>query len=370
MLDKYLIELINSNNRVIIPDFGAFMIQDSPEGKQISFNDFLRFNDGLLVNQIIKEEKVNKDDALNKIKSFVKEVNKVFTEKKPYEIKGLGFLTKDNQGNIKFEKTLTAEKKSGTQSSKPATPAAKTNEKKKETEKKQVVPPQTKPTPAASVKTSATVNQTVKKPQSAAKRPTAARAVKTTPKPHMQKKTATSTSSSNNTAKTLIIIIAAVIIIGGGYWAFMKFDLISIFKKDTPPQVVEVTKPVVEVPVVDTIASDTIASDTIVSDTIASDTTNIQHQQAETTEKQPTVIEETVNESSKKFYLIGGSFKVFSNAEQFNQKLISEGYESEIIERNNGFHCVSYKGFDNWNDIVNEWNRMKSTNPNVWILIK
>jgi len=360
MLDKYLIELINSNNRVIIPDFGAFMIQDSPEGKQISFNDFLRFNDGLLVNQIIKEEKVNKDDALNKIKSFVKEVNKVFTEKKPYEIKGLGFLTKDSQGNIKFEKTLTAEKKSGTQSSKPATPAAKTSEKKKETEKKQVTPPQTKPTPAASVKTSATVNQTVKKPQSAAKRPTAARAVKTTPKPHTQKRTATSTNSSNNTAKTLIIIVAAVIIIGGGYWAFMKFDLISIFKKDTPPQVVEVTKPVVEVPVADTIASDTIVSDT----------TNIQPQQIEATEKQPTVIEETVNESSKKFYLIGGSFKVFSNAEQFNQKLISEGYESEIIVRDNGFHCVSYKGFDNWNDIVNEWNRMKSTNPNVWILIK
>ena len=39
MISKYIKELIENNNRIIIPDFGAFMIQNTPDGKQISFND-------------------------------------------------------------------------------------------------------------------------------------------------------------------------------------------------------------------------------------------------------------------------------------------------------------------------------------------
>jgi nucleoid DNA-binding protein len=84
MLSNYLKALIESNNRIIIPDFGAFMIQDSPEGKQISFNDFLKFNDGLLVNQIIKTDKVSKIQATDQIKEFITEVEKSFAQNKPY----------------------------------------------------------------------------------------------------------------------------------------------------------------------------------------------------------------------------------------------------------------------------------------------
>ena len=60
MIKNYLKGLIESNSRVIVPDFGAFMVQTSAKGKQISFNDFLKFNDGLLANEIIRAEKITK----------------------------------------------------------------------------------------------------------------------------------------------------------------------------------------------------------------------------------------------------------------------------------------------------------------------
>ena len=49
MISKYIKELIPGNSRIIIPDFGAFMIQDTPNGKVISFNDFLKVNDSVVV---------------------------------------------------------------------------------------------------------------------------------------------------------------------------------------------------------------------------------------------------------------------------------------------------------------------------------
>jgi nucleoid DNA-binding protein len=102
MIKKYISELVSGNNRVIIPDFGAFMIQETPEGKVISFNYFLKFNDGLLVNHIIKNDKVNKNQALEQIKEFVKEIESSFNQGKTYVFEGMGELSKDPQGNIKL----------------------------------------------------------------------------------------------------------------------------------------------------------------------------------------------------------------------------------------------------------------------------
>ncbi len=365
MISKYLKELIDSNNRIIIPDFGAFMIQDSPDGKQISFNDFLKFNDGLLINQIIKTEKISKIQAADQIKEFVKEVEKSFLQKKPYEIKGVGFLSKDNHNSIKFEtKAKTEPAATAATSPTDVKPTIvldeKTEKTKAKTDKKTVAQPvkeEKKSTPPVAPTTKTAQPKTeaskVEAPKATPPKtvPPKAPEKKTIPtttntKTAYKKPTTTSTQSSdNNTTKILIIIAAAVIILGGGTWAFFKFDLISLFSKTEAPA--PVVEPVV---VIDTVAAvDTVAVDTV---------------------EQPIVIEEPVEDTRTKYYLIGGSFKVVSNAENFNQKLINEGYNSEIIVRNNGFNCVSYKVFYEWNDIVNEWRQMKNTNPQIWILIK
>jgi len=363
MINKYLKELVENNNRIIIPDFGAFMVQSTPDGKQISFNDFLKFNDGLLVNQIIKAEKISKNDAADKVKEFVKSIDEAFSKGESFEVKELGFLVKDNNGNIKFEKELTGPK-AGTPKTdakptivldekKPekkvaAKPADKKAEPKKETAAKPIEKPAEK-TVAAAAPEKKTVTSA---PPATPPKPETAR---TPPKPAAKttdnsKKIASeilnkkpTSSSSSNSSKVIIIVVAAIIILGGGGWAAWHFGLF-----DKSELVVEIA-PVPE-PVIDT--------------TPEVDTTIV-------IEEEPKVVEEpAIDQNTKRYYIVAGSFKVPTNADNYSQKLIDEGYKSEIVVRNNGFHTVSYKTLYNWNEALQEWRNMRNENEQTWILIK
>ncbi|MGE4288200.1 MAG: SPOR domain-containing protein [Salinivirgaceae bacterium] len=359
MISKYLKELIANNNRIIIPDFGAFMIQDTPEGKQISFNDFLKFNDGLLINQIIKAEKISKTEAGEKITAFIQEVEKSFASKKPYEIKEVGFLVKDNLGNIKFETKVQtsasdeptasptdvkptiildeAPVKETTDSETPkkdASPAAKTKVEKTITEPEKSTEP-VKPTSKPESKSIPPVTERPKTSQTEINKPIS-----------NTKQEIPMTSSSNNSRNLIIILTLVIIIVGGGVWSFFAFDLKDKFfgKKEV------IETPVVEVPApVDTLA---------LADTI----------------EEPVVVEEpvepVVEAYVKKYYVVAGSFKVASNAERYQQKLLEEGYASEIVMRSNGFHIVSYKTLFTWRDALSEWKTMRQSNAETWIFIK
>ncbi len=371
MISKYLKALTDSNNRIIVPDFGAFMIQDTPEGKQITFNDFLKFNDGLLVNQIIKTEKVSKTEATDLIKEFISAVEKEFSKNNPYQLAGMGILTKDNHGTIKFEskadtkeqpKAETKEKPKAEVKEIPKTSPTdvkptivldekpKTEETKKETKSepvKEVKIPATpdkeiiksEPAPVSAQKVEAKKPEPVSKPVSATIPPNK-------PITSVKKPMPTSTPKSNNAKNIIIIVAAIVIVLGGATWAFFKFDLGSLFgKKEQPPVEVVQTPP----PVADTVKEDTVVPE-------------------------PVVVEETPvekpAENVKKYYLIAGSFKVPSNATNFQQKLTEKGYESEIIMRNNGFNCVSYKTYYSWGEVLSAWKDMRNSDPQTWILIR
>ena len=131
MINEYIKELISNNSRVIIPDFGAFMIQNSDNGKIISFNDFLKFNDGVLVNKIIVNEHIDATQSKEQIKKYVKEIEAVLKNGDKFLIDGVGYLSKGSNGDIVFEQsddTAPAPKK--------AKPAAKKTPTKKSTKKK------------------------------------------------------------------------------------------------------------------------------------------------------------------------------------------------------------------------------------------
>lgn len=359
MISKYLKELIENNNRIIIPDFGAFMIQDTPEGKQISFNDFLKFNDGLLINQIIKAEKISKTEAGEKVTVFIQEVEKSFAGKKPYEIKEVGFLIKDNLGNIKFEtKVQTSASADAVPSATDVKPTIVLDEApqketpKTESQKKEVAPaakaeaekPKTEPSkPAEPVKPAEKTESKSTTP--IAERPLASPTAINKPI-SSTKQQIPMTSSSNNSRNLIIVLTIAVIIVGGGVWSFFAFDLKDKFfgKKEV------IEAPVVEVPApVDSLAlTDTIEEPLVV--------------------EEPT--EEIVEAYVKKYYVVAGSFKVSSNAERYQQKLLDEGYASEIVMRSNGFHIVSYKTLFTWRDALGEWKNMRQSNAETWIFIK
>lgn len=280
MIHKYLKELVENNNRIIIPDFGAFMVQDTPEGKQISFNDFLKFNDGLLVNQIIKSEKISKNEATEHIKTFVKEVEAAFSKKEAYKVEEIGFLIKDDHGNIKFESKLKA-------SSPPvqptdAKPTIVLDEKKatpktisdKKTEVKAEAPKvETKSVPVnKEIKTtetkvaskttpeSQTTQKDIKTAPTAKKEPTKIPSKPTNPAKQPIKATATKPpvakmkSTNNSNTALIIIIVAAVIILGGGGFAAFKLHWFGLGQEPEPiVEVVPMEEPIVDsLPAVDT----------------------------------------------------------------------------------------------------------------------
>ncbi|MBI5218448.1 MAG: SPOR domain-containing protein [Bacteroidia bacterium] len=108
MINQYIRELLSDNNRIIIPDFGAFIARVSSnlkdagslENKTIVFNDILKFNDGLLLNYIIKVENVDITVALQKVTEYTENIKAEFNKGNTYFIEGIGRLQKDMRGNV------------------------------------------------------------------------------------------------------------------------------------------------------------------------------------------------------------------------------------------------------------------------------
>ncbi|PRZ01318.1 HU family DNA-binding protein [Marinilabilia salmonicolor] len=100
-MEQYLLELIKSNNRVIVPNFGAFIVsRDS--GTTVLFNNFLSFNDGLLINHVSTKKGIETTEATDMVSDFVDKIKKELDEQGEYTIDKLGTFTKDQNGILRF----------------------------------------------------------------------------------------------------------------------------------------------------------------------------------------------------------------------------------------------------------------------------
>ncbi|WP_010662078.1 SPOR domain-containing protein [Marinilabilia salmonicolor] len=100
-MEQYLLELIKSNNRVIVPNFGAFIVsRDS--GTTVLFNNFLSFNDGLLINHVSTQKGIQTTEATDMVSEFVDKIKKELDEQGEYTIEKLGTFTKDQNGILRF----------------------------------------------------------------------------------------------------------------------------------------------------------------------------------------------------------------------------------------------------------------------------
>ncbi len=102
-MEKFIIELVKENNRVIIPNFGAFIISKE-NGINILFNNFLSFNDGLLINFVAEQKGIDTVLATEEVFSFVDKLKKDLDETGEYQIKNLGVFKKDKNGILRFFK--------------------------------------------------------------------------------------------------------------------------------------------------------------------------------------------------------------------------------------------------------------------------
>ena len=103
-MENYILSLIKENNRVIVPNFGAFIVAKE-NGFSVLFNNFLSFNDGLLVDYIVEKEDISREDAEKKVDEYVKKLKQDLDDNGSYTIPGLGTFTKDATGILRFEQS-------------------------------------------------------------------------------------------------------------------------------------------------------------------------------------------------------------------------------------------------------------------------
>jgi nucleoid DNA-binding protein len=330
-MNKYIIELLKAHTRVIIPDFGAFIVKvtEGPDGKEgtreISFNDFLKFNDGVLINHIIKTENINKTEAVKKIKEYIKSIEQEFRENNKYVIDDLGELSKDNRGGISF--FAKGEMKGKV-------------EPKKAEKKVEVKMPEKK------------------KIQEAKKEPVVKKEPITKPMPKVERKQPANYNRKGQTSsekKNVILPVAIIVVLVAAIsWSIYYFDVVQTINNKYFAKIENKTAEKTIESIIDTKEIIDTTASAVKEDTVMP----VEKKQAEKVQKS----------NVRKYYLVAGSFNIEANAKNFIDKLTSKGYTPEYIGERNGFYTVCYSSFDTEREAYNELERMKQQEIQSWVL--
>lgn len=92
-MNKYILELIKTNNRVNLPGLGALLVSND-NGVKILFNQYLNYDDGLLTDYIAKNESVGEDAAKEKMRQFIASVNEILDRGEKYTMPEIGTFSK------------------------------------------------------------------------------------------------------------------------------------------------------------------------------------------------------------------------------------------------------------------------------------
>ncbi len=394
-MEKYFIELLKSNKRLIIPKLGAFLKKEQGGKEVITFNQFLKFDDGLLINYVAEQEKIDKEKAKQQIQDIADKITKEINEGNQYKIKGLGSIYKDANGKIQFveegketptpesasekketttkptSKSTTTDSKTSTPPPKPKQPATgSTTPKQTDAEKlRQNILNQQKQTqtpgqtsssskPSQTISNKPTGSKFGSKPGATQSKPTHPRR----PVPPPKRPTGADTrksSSSGGGGKIVLWIILAIIVIGLGVFFLFFRDTINIGGGDDKH-------------LADSLEN---AKEKIEKD---EEELNKQFEEAqEETEpdsvkeavKQDTAKEEKIPEPSEKaeskpegkYFVVAGAFRDKANAEKYLNYLQQRGYnDARIFGMIRDMHAICYDSYPTKNTAVQAMQRIRN----------
>ncbi len=105
-MDKeFLIRILHTSSRVILPGFGAFLRKT--QGGSVVFTPFLKSDDGFLSNELMSEFGISKEDSMEMIEAYVGHIKATLDKSGRYAIEGAGSLTVDSNGSIAFSEDMT-----------------------------------------------------------------------------------------------------------------------------------------------------------------------------------------------------------------------------------------------------------------------
>jgi nucleoid DNA-binding protein len=409
MTTKFLIELIQKSTRVILPEFGAFLIKDDGTGvfkpENITFSPFLRYNDGVVEDALSVAQKIGKDKAKEQINSFIELLHAELAEKKEYELEGLGFLYSDIRGSVHFSVNAPneLEKKSSkpTSKSKPADTKPLTTNiievPKTSVEKEEIVPTEdskneliieekeSKDEGFENVKDEKPIVEKIEEPTSTPSQPKVTPQKASThtskpthkPKPEvkpMAKKTTSNTSTGKAILTGTLIGLAFVVVLAGGWYLYDSGML--KFSKDKGQ--------IIPIAVKSDVSTDIEKDEN--SGKFDDEFSKLSAEMDEPTKEAPEPTKKSTekriaktepNQDSKitiaypkegMFHIIAGSFRNSDYAEKFSSEMKTSGFNSKVIQQPTGMYAVTLGSFLNRQQAVDSMNQWKLQYPNIWIL--
>lgn len=408
-MENYILQILESSTRVIVPEFGAFIVkQRNP--LTVVFNEFLQYNDGVLVDVIAKNEDISRNDAKKKIDEYVDRINQALDNGESFSVGKLGVIVKGGLGKISLEKedALKTAKAENERLTKKAPAAKKKAEPKIEVtiptedivkieptesgSKKQAVTlkedkPDVKPISPETKQADTEVKKAIvvakqemtesikknvipeeKKPQDIEIPKTQVivpekkelinkEGIKPIENFPPQKENNTSKYKKTNVIVWVIIILVINILIIG-YFIYSD-ELKGIFTQQV---------------------NDTLAITPIVIDEITTEEVPVE-EPAITEETSEPLPDENITEnsgqetpeaaasaSSIKYYIVAGVFRDENNADKLVKELIQKGFKSEKFGRLGNLHAVSYNVFSTKQEAdLNLIKIRKETDPEAWI---
>lgn len=364
MIATYIQELLATNNRVIVPNFGAFLVRATSKNKDaktldkklkdVYFSPFLKFNDELLEKHIIKKEDITKEQAAEKIKEFIELVKKELDNEKPFEIKDFGKFIIDKQGKVQFITVANEKEEEESPKEEKKTPPAAVKETTKTTKKTSA---------AKAKKTEEEDKKEAKKKEEIKKEEPAKESKlkeftpeKEEPAKPQTKKTETKTTIYKKEKKSLNKSVVWTVAIGVPIAILIIFALINIdkieaiFSKDKDSKAkTELAQQKKATSAKEHTAKQANGQQktTDKTKTEAAEKTS-DKAKAETDKKTTSPVKQDTNTATaaqKKYYIIAGSFKNEKYADRFLEDLKKQGYNAEKLGERNGMHAVSYNSF-------------------------
>lgn len=398
-----LVNIIENNSRIILPDFGAFLLKESGNNEfkpeNITFSPFLKYNDGVLEEYFAKSKGITKEESIKQIKAFIEQVKNQINEAGYFTIEGIGKLTRNNRGAI----ILVAEG-SNTDTINPSEQSSKS---KRDTKIKSYKSEQ-----SIVIDNNPILNQApntidlIEMEQeidisSAEENPNSNEEISNANtnneiqdiNPSLEPNTIVTNASSEvitekettmNTTKkkkksslrpllifvgaSIVTIIILVLIIRS---FVVNNNEIIVDPIPVAPTEIE-AKPAVE-ETSNSKPKDELdkAFDEMNPEGNTNKTITTKEQAAVEEQIEKSVIENASqkNQTKEQFYLVVGSFKDISNAEKYSKQLNSEGYKSEVIPQS-GKNYVTVGSFATKEKAAEEKNKLITKFSSVWILKK
>ncbi|HPV56041.1 MAG TPA: SPOR domain-containing protein [Tenuifilaceae bacterium] len=405
MDSKDLAHIIENHTRIILPDFGAFLLKDSGNGifkpENLTFSPFLKYNDNVLEEYYAKYKEVPKDEAIKQTKAFIESLKETIKAQGYFDIPGIGRLMRDGRGAIIF--TASGKSISPTDTVKPVAnkPQKKSKkileeisnvdineqpESKQEPSQEDIVleidtqePINEELSESQTFEEQVFVNESIieieeelKEPATEQNQPILSTNINTE-NPYNQEENNDMAKTKKKSKLTLILIYLGISLSAILIFAFIIREIAfnnEIRESNRPSNVV---KEKVEKNETETVVPEKEIPKDEIDKAFDEMTTDDASESAESnieTQIEKSVIENAAikQPATEQFHLIAGSFKDKLNAEKYAKELKTAGYKSEVLTLPNGKNYVTVGSFPSKEKANQEKSKLTQKFPSIWIL--